>query len=58
MLTSDPTSVVPIIDKSEAGHRTSKPKRDKVEQTLAQIRALHEVRNKTQRRSYRAGREE
>jgi len=45
MLTSEPTSVVPIIDKSQAGQRKASPKRDKVEQTLAQIRALHEVLN-------------
>ena len=45
MLTSDPTPVVPVIDQSQAGHRKAKPKRDKVEQTLSQIRALHEVLN-------------
>ena len=45
MLTSDPTPVVPIIDHSEVVHRRPKPKQDKIEQTLAQIRALHEVLN-------------
>lgn len=45
MLTSDPTPVVPIIDRSQVVNRRPKPKRDKVEQTLSQIRALHEVLN-------------
>ena len=45
MLTSDTTSVVPVIDKSQAAHRKAGPRRDKVMQTLAQIRALHEVLN-------------
>ena len=45
MLTSDPTPVVPIIDRSQVVHRRPKPKRDKVMQTLSQIRALHEVLN-------------
>ena len=45
MLISDPTPVVPVIDQSQAVHRKAGPKRDKVEQTLSQIRALHEVLN-------------
>ena len=45
MLTSDPTSLVPIIDKSEAGHRKAKLKRDKIMETLSQIRTLHEALN-------------
>ena len=45
MLTSDPTPLVPIIDRSQIVRRRPKPKRDKVEQTLAQIRALHEQLN-------------
>ncbi len=45
MLTSDTTPVLPVIDKSQAVHRKAGPKRDKVEQTLSQIRALHEVLN-------------
>ena len=45
MLTSNPTELVPVIDRSEFSRRRPKPKRDKVEQTLAQIRALHEVLN-------------
>jgi len=45
MLTSSSNEVVPVMDHSEAGHRKAKPKRDKVEQTLSQIRALHEVLN-------------
>ena len=45
MLTSNLNAVVPVIDRSELGHRKAGPKRDKVEQTLSQIRALHEVLN-------------
>ena len=43
MLTSNVNEVVPVMDHSEASHRKANPKRDKVEQTLSQIRALHEL---------------